>query len=46
MSKEQVLKVARYTDELLQIIEIRDEVDHSDLEGMLQAFVMKILNDN
>jgi hypothetical protein len=42
MTKAQILKNNEYENEILELIDNRDEYSRSDLQGVVQALVMKI----
>ena len=43
ISTEQTLKEMKYVDEILDIIDNKDEFTQSDLQGVLGALVKKII---
>jgi hypothetical protein len=44
-TKEEILKVMRYSDEILEIIDNRDEFTRGDLQGCVEGIVNKIIED-
>lgn len=38
--------VNKYSDEILEIVDNRDEFTRSDLQGIIDAIVLKILKEN
>ena len=45
MSEEKLRLVMQYSSDLLEVIEHADEFTQSDLQGAVQAIVMRILNE-
>jgi len=45
ISKEKMQIVNEYSDEILELIDNREEFTRSDLQGIVEALVMKILKD-
>lgn len=42
ITKEQILKNSKYEDEILDLIDNRDDFTRSDLQGAVSAIVLKI----
>lgn len=45
MPEEKLRLVMQYSSDLLEVIEHSDEFTQSDLQGAVQAIVMRILNE-
>lgn len=45
MDIAQILKNSKYEDEILELIDERDEYTRSDLQGRVAAIVMKIIRE-
>ncbi len=45
MTREQMVRVVQYETEILDLIDNRDEFVRSDLQGLVQAIVMKIIEE-
>jgi hypothetical protein len=45
MTKEELLKVMEYSNEILEIIDNRDDFTRSDLQGIVDAIVHKIITE-
>jgi hypothetical protein len=45
ISKEIRLLVSKYEDEILEVVDNQDEFTRSDLQGAIEAIVLKILNE-
>lgn len=44
-SKKNILLVNKYSNEILEVIANRDEFTRSDLQGVVEAIVMNIVNE-
>lgn len=45
-TKDLRLKLAQFESEILDLMDVRDEMTHSDMQGVVQVLVMKIYSAN
>ena len=45
MNRDQILPLSKFEDQILDLIENKDEFTQSDLQGVVQALVLKIYQD-
>lgn len=45
MDKDEAIKIIKYSDKILEIIDNRDNFTRGDLQGVVAAVVMKIINE-